>query len=221
MWELYIDGLFSYKELILKGDAKFKEKLTLGLKNDKNLVNFLASCRKSENLHFDGLPLSKTYKDLDEKVQKSYISWYWRTMQSLKKKLALGFKNDIRNLVNFNASSGKSENLQFDVLLLSIAYKVLTKKVQKNYLSWHRRMIQTLKKNWLFVWKMIWGIWWILTRAVESLKICTLMGYFCRRYVVFELKKYRRVVSWKTTYDFKNVMGISWIFTTTFASSWK
>ena len=37
-------------------------------------------------------------------------------------KLALGFKNDRKNLVNFNANSGKSENLHFDVLLLSIAY---------------------------------------------------------------------------------------------------
>ena len=37
-------------------------------------------------------------------------------------KLALGFKNDMMNLVSLNASSGKSENLHFDVLLLSIAY---------------------------------------------------------------------------------------------------
>ena len=44
-------------------------------------------------------------------------------------KLTLGSKNDMRNLVNFNASSGKSENLHFDVVLLfSIAYKVLAKK---------------------------------------------------------------------------------------------
>ena len=34
-------------------------------------------------------------------------------------KLTLGSKNDVRNLVSFNASSGKSENLLFDVLLLS------------------------------------------------------------------------------------------------------
>ena len=33
-------------------------------------------------------------------------------------KLTLGSKNDMRNLVNFNASSGKSGNLHFDVLLL-------------------------------------------------------------------------------------------------------
>ena len=47
-------------------------------------------------------------------------------------KLVLGFKNDMTSLVNFNASSDKSENLHFDVLLFSIAYKVSAKKVQKS-----------------------------------------------------------------------------------------
>ena len=37
-------------------------------------------------------------------------------------------KTDMTNLVNFNASSGKFENLPFDVLLLSIAYEVSVKK---------------------------------------------------------------------------------------------
>ena len=61
--------------MTVKGDAKFKGKLSCGLKNDiRNLVNFQASSRKSENLHFDGLLLSKAYKVLDEKVQKSYVS---------------------------------------------------------------------------------------------------------------------------------------------------
>ena len=60
--------------MTLKGDAKFKGKLTPGLKNDKrNLVNFHASSRKSENLHFDQILLSKAYKYLDEKIQKSYV----------------------------------------------------------------------------------------------------------------------------------------------------
>ena len=133
-------------------------------------------------------------------------------------KLTLGSKNKMKNLVNFNVSSGKSEKLHFNVLLLSIAYKVSAKKVQKNYLSWHWRVIQTLKKNWLFVWKMIWGIWWILTRAVQSLKIYTLMGYFCRKYVMFELKRYRGVVWWKMTYGFKNDINSLVNFHT---NSWK
>ena len=61
--------------MTLMCDAKFKEKLTRGLKNDiRNCVNFHASSCKSENFHFDGLLLSKAYKVLDGKVQKSYVS---------------------------------------------------------------------------------------------------------------------------------------------------
>ena len=61
--------------MTLKGDGKFKGKLTCGLKNDlKNLVHFHSSSRKSGNLHHDRLLLSKANKYLDEKVQKSYVS---------------------------------------------------------------------------------------------------------------------------------------------------
>ena len=40
----------------------------------RNLAIFHESSQKSENLHFDQIFLSKTYKDLDKKVQKSYVS---------------------------------------------------------------------------------------------------------------------------------------------------
>ena len=61
--------------MALKGNVIFKEELTGALKNDIwNLVNFHVSSRKSENLHSDGLVLSKAHKFLDEKVQKSYVS---------------------------------------------------------------------------------------------------------------------------------------------------
>ena len=39
-----------------------------------NLIKFHASSRKFGNVHFDGLVLSKAYKVLDKKVQKSYVS---------------------------------------------------------------------------------------------------------------------------------------------------
>ena len=61
--------------MTMKGVAKFKGKLTCGLKNYiRNLVSFHASTRKSDNWHFDQIFLSKAYKNLDEKVQKSYVS---------------------------------------------------------------------------------------------------------------------------------------------------
>ena len=61
--------------MTLKGNAEFKGKPTCGLKNDvRNLANFRASGQKSENLHFDWILLANAYKDLDEKIPKSYVS---------------------------------------------------------------------------------------------------------------------------------------------------
>ena len=69
--------------MTLKGDTIFQGKLTGGLKNDiRDFVNFHASSRKSENLHCDGLTLSKPYKVLDEKVQASIVLSYWRVIQT-------------------------------------------------------------------------------------------------------------------------------------------
>ena len=74
--------------MTVKGDPKFKGKLTRGLENDiKNFVKFNSSSQKSENLHFDGLLLSKAFKVLNEKVQKSDVSWHWRVIH--KEKLIL------------------------------------------------------------------------------------------------------------------------------------
>ena len=95
-------------------------------------------------------------------------------------KLACGLKNDIRNLVNFHVSSWKSENLDFDWVRLSKAYKYVDERVKRSFVPWHWRVMQSLKKNWLLVSKMTQEIWWILMRAVASLEICTLICYFCQ-----------------------------------------
>ena len=42
--------------------------------------------------------------------------------------------------------------------------------------------MQNLKKNWLEICKMTWGIWQVFTRALESLKLGTLMGSFYPKY---------------------------------------
>ena len=50
------------------------------------------------------------------------------------------------------------KNLHFDWFLLCKVYNVWPKKVQRSYISWNWRVMQNLKKNWLAVWKMTWGI---------------------------------------------------------------
>ena len=104
--------------MTLKSDTKFEEKLNLGSKNVRNLVNFNASSGKSENLHFDVLLLSIACKVSAENVQKNNLLWQWNKIQNFGEKLTFYLKNDLRNLVNFNLSSGKFKNLHFDGILL-------------------------------------------------------------------------------------------------------
>ena len=60
------------------------------------------------------------------------------------------------------------------------------------------------KTDFLFEkWREQFGELW----EVESLKICSFMGYFYRKYVMFELKRYRGFVLWKMTYGFKTDIG--------------
>ena len=66
---------------------------------------------------------SKAYNAVDEKVQKKCLMTL-KSDPKVEEKLTLGSKNDMRNFVNFNASSENSKNFHFDVVLLSIAYKV-------------------------------------------------------------------------------------------------
>ena len=50
--------------MTLNSDAKFEEEPNCRCKNDMgNLENFHASTGKSQNLHFDGLLMSKVYKE--------------------------------------------------------------------------------------------------------------------------------------------------------------
>ena len=79
-------------------------------------------------------------------------------------------------------SSRKSEILHFDRLLLSKSYKVSAKKIQKSYLSWH------------------WSLTFMTLDFGEFLSNhsksgnFTSMGYFCPKYISFELKEYRGVI---------------------------
>ena len=67
-------------------------------------------------------------------------------------KLALGSKNDMTYLANFNMGDGKSENLYFDVLLLLIADKVskVQKSISHDTKEWSKlwRKIHVLFENW-------------------------------------------------------------------------
>ena len=98
----------------MKSDANFEEKLTLGSYHDmRNLVNFNVSSGKSRDLQFDVLLLPKSHKSFSLKITEELSLMKLKKDPNFEKKLTFYLKNDMRNLVNFNLSSGKSENLHF------------------------------------------------------------------------------------------------------------
>ena len=108
--------------------------------------NFIRALKSLKNCTVMGSFFSKACNLSAIKFQGNFVLWHSRVIQ----KLTYGSKNDIRNLVNFNVSSSKYGTLHFDVLFLSIGYKASAEKVQKNFFSWHWKVIQILKKKWLF-----------------------------------------------------------------------
>ena len=62
-----------------------------------------------------------------------------------------------------------SPNVYFDRLLLLKVHKISAKKVQRTYVTWHWRVMENFKKNQFVISKMT-IIWWILIRALKSLK---------------------------------------------------
>ena len=106
--------------MVLKSDAKFEEKLTLGYKNNtKNLVNFNASSGKSENLHFDVLLLSIAYKVSGKKNAEELSLMTLKSDPNFEERPPFCLKNDMRNFMYFNSSSEKLENSNFHGIFLS------------------------------------------------------------------------------------------------------
>ena len=109
-------------------------------------------------------------------LQKEHIK-----VQNFRLSTALGwnFTKNHKNLVSFDPSTQKSQKFPLSLVPFVQVYNVCPKKVQRGYLSWHWRATQNLKKNWLLLWKMTWGIWQIFIRTLESVKIGTFMASFC------------------------------------------
>ena len=94
--------------MALKGDTKIKRKLTRDLKNDiRNLVIFMQAVESRKTFTLMGSFCPKKHI----KIQMKQYGRVTSSDARFEEKLTLGSKNDIRNWLNFNAISGKSENL--------------------------------------------------------------------------------------------------------------
>ena len=136
-----------------------------------------------------------------------------RSDAKFEESLTLGSKNDMKNLVNFSASSDKSKN----VLLLSIAYNTSAKKVQKNYLSWHWKRFKLIRKTDFLLKNDLTNLVNFNSNSGKSENL-HFDGLLFEKVCNIWAKKYRRIVSWNMIYGFKNDIRN---FVNFHTSSWK
>ena len=125
--------------------------------------------------YFDGLFLSKGYEVWAKKEYRGVIFHDAEVMQNLNKPWPCGFKNGIINWVNFHQSTQSLKNctIVFIKSIYFFSYKIseeLCVKRLKGDGKFKGKLTCGLKNDL--------GISLIFMRAVESLKICTLMGFF-------------------------------------------
>ena len=147
---------------------KLKRNWLVVLKLTWTAQNLTQALQKS-SFFFNWLLVTKIYIVWATKIQRSYLSWHWGVMQILKKDWPVVWKKT-RNLANFHQSTWKCQNWDFDGILLSKVEKIWAENLQSSYVSWQWRLMQNLKRSWLVVLNLTWGIWGILIRALESLK---------------------------------------------------
>ena len=96
----------------------------------------------------------------------------------IEEELTSRFKIDMRNFRNFDLSTLKFKNVCCNWLFVTMVCNVWAAKVKSSYFSWHWIAMQNFTKKRLVVWKITWEIWQIFTRALESVKIGTLVDPF-------------------------------------------
>ena len=106
-------------------------------------------------------PFVQSRKGMTLKFTEELCVMTMKNNAKFEEKLTCHFKTDMRNLTNFDSSTGKSKKLLFNWLLWPKYIMFELRKVQRSYFWWHWRLMQNLKEKWLVLSKMTWGIWQI------------------------------------------------------------
>ena len=104
----------------LECDAKFEEKLTCGLENDRrNLANFHQGTRNSQNWKFHWILLYKIEKCAILKLKGELYVVTMKSDAKFEMELTCHFRIDMRNLINFDPSTKTSQKFK----LLSVDFE--------------------------------------------------------------------------------------------------
>ena len=164
---------------LLQNGKKFMQKLTKDFKNYRNLDNSRQAVENPKVWHLMGYICLKTTLFHLKHYLEIYLILLSTTCVKIHQIPDVIFEtishfsrhNSSETLHTFDKKIPSKYTfsdflllkLKFIKLVMSCAnlgkvFNVWPKKVQRSYLSWHWRVMQNVKKSWLVVWKMAWGI---------------------------------------------------------------
>ena len=107
--------------MTLKSGAKFEEKLTCGLENDMINIRLILEHLKVSKLGLWWNPLIRSRKCMNLNLTEELCVMAMKDDAKFEEELTFCFKIDIRNVINFDPSTQKSQNFNSNGLLLSKA----------------------------------------------------------------------------------------------------
>ena len=154
---------------------------TKGAHQGAKFQTFDYSREISPNLYFDRLFLLKVYKELcfmklknDAKKKQILLFQKWQEFGEFWPKHTRKSPKFALLLVPFCAKymmfEWKFQHWEFDRVLLRKVENAWTKNLQRSLCNYTEEWCKMSRRNWLAISKLTWGIWQILTQALESLK---------------------------------------------------
>ena len=141
--------------------------------------------------HFTGVLVTIVYIVWAQKVPRGYLWWQSKFIQSLKENwLTCASKNDMRNLENVQQNLFESRKIRTFMESFHPKMKIYELRIYRGVMCYDN-------EEWCKIWKGIhlsvqnWHGEFdeFLHEHLKVSKICTLMGCFWPKYIMFELKK--------------------------------
>ena len=130
---------------------------------------FTPVLKSLKNLHFNGLLWTK-FIMFELKKYRGVMFHDIKDWSKISRKIDLRFGKWHEEFGKFLSEHLKVSNWDIDGIPLSKVENVRVWNLQRSYVSWQWKIVQNLKRNWLSVSKLAWGIWRIVTQVS---KMCT------------------------------------------------
>ena len=158
---------------------------------------------------FDALPLTKLCNFWVKKVQRSYVWWHWTLIQNLKENWLLLSKMTWGIWEIFTRGL---ESLKIGILMgfFCLKWKMYELEIYRELIVLTMNNDTKLEEELTCRFKT--DMRNLTNFGPKVSKICTLMGSFWSKYIMFELKNYRGVILMALNIDAKFEAKLTWAF---------